>query len=237
MVVIAVAYAMVQPTLNRRLGWQLPTLSSFFEEHHEKNVQAANERDDRKQSDLSTIGNQQSEASIEKPGSSLAQREAGTETKTDSSNPASSKDISTVGERSTASNEATQLSEYLKETSRNRFVSPQGLIYGPGSEEGHRLKHIQRHLADQPKRPGKHGVFRGEMLDVVKWIDDAYRRAIAKQRGTSMRREDNRTIVEANFDSTIGYLGGQEGKRLGNPSLRRIRVVLEGQNIITAFPT
>ncbi len=38
----------------------------------------------------------------------------------------------------------------LKETGRQRYVSPEGLQYNPGSEEGHRLKHLERHLKDQP---------------------------------------------------------------------------------------
>ena len=34
----------------------------------------------------------------------------------------------------------------------------------------------------------------------------------------------------------IGYKGGRVGKDGGNPPLHRIRLVLEGRNVITAYP-
>ena len=70
---------------------------------------------------------------------------------------------------------------FLTEIGRSRYESPAGLVYGPGSEEGHRLKHIAKHLEDQPNRPGSHGVFRGDMKAFLIEIDDAYTRA--KRRG------------------------------------------------------
>jgi hypothetical protein len=34
----------------------------------------------------------------------------------------------------------------------------------------------------------------------------------------------------------IGYIGGQTGKRKNYPAASHLRLVLEGQNVITAFP-
>ena len=75
----------------------------------------------------------------------------------------------------------TLLHGLLQEFSKDQFLSPAGLIYGPGSAEGHRLDHLRRHLTDQPTRPGKHGVFDGNMQGALQTIDDAYQRAMKGQ--------------------------------------------------------
>jgi hypothetical protein len=110
------------------------------------------------------------------------------------------------------------------------------LVYGPGSEEGHRLQHIERHLQDDPNRPGSHGVFQGTMERFLIAIDDTYRRARGHAKGTRTRNEEAETIYEAPFDETIGYLGGSSGRGQKNPPLKRMRVVVRGKNLITAFP-
>ena len=111
------------------------------------------------------------------------------------------------------------------------------MIYGPGSEEGHRLKHIERHLADIPSRPGSHGVFEGTMVDFLKTIDQAYLKATKREKGSSIKEDDGATVYEASFNSPIGYLGGESGKRQRNPKLTRMRLVVrDGDLVITAFP-
>jgi hypothetical protein len=124
----------------------------------------------------------------------------------------------------------------LKPVGRDRYESPAGLIYAPGSEEGHRLAHIARHLEDQPERPGSHGVFDGDMAAFLVAIDDAYKRARGHAKGTKSRLEDGMTVYEAPFDQAIGYLGGTEGARKKNPKLKKLRLVLRDRNLITAFP-
>ncbi len=125
---------------------------------------------------------------------------------------------------------------YLKSVGRDRFESPEGLVYAPGSEEGHRLKHIARHIEDIPDRPGSHGVFEGSMADFLETIDQGYQRASSKAKGTKTRDEDGMTIMEITFDKKIGFVGGSEGRRKGNPSTKRLRIVLNGDRVITAFP-
>ena len=138
----------------------------------------------------------------------------------------------------TAKTEQQDDSKYriLKPLGRDRYESPAGLIYAPGSEEGHRLSHIARHLEDQPDRPGSHGVFDGDMAAFLVAIDDAYKRARGHAKGTKSRLEDGMTVYEAPFDQTIGYLGGTEGARKKNPKLKKLRLVLRDRNLITAFP-
>jgi len=118
----------------------------------------------------------------------------------------------------------------------DRFVSPEGLVYTPGSEEGHRLRHIEKHLQDEPGRPGRHGVFHGTLDEVLRRIDQAYRMGREKNPSVRIREEDGRKVYEATFEKTIGYIGGRDGKRSGNPATKRMRMVLDGQRVITAFP-
>ena len=69
----------------------------------------------------------------------------------------------------------------LQEVSPRRFLSPEGLMYTPGSSEGHRLKHLERHVKDSPSRPQSHGVFDGGMPGALSTIDRAYQRAKKNQ--------------------------------------------------------
>jgi hypothetical protein len=123
----------------------------------------------------------------------------------------------------------------LREISRDRFLSPAGLIYGPGSAEGHRLEHLRRHIDDDPRREGSHGVFDGGMEGALKTIDTAYQRALSGQR-TTTRTDGPRTIHTIDLGKRIGYVGGAEGQRRGNPMARRVRLVLEGKVFVTGFP-
>lgn len=125
---------------------------------------------------------------------------------------------------------------FLEEVGRNRFQSPAGLMYVPGSEEGHRLKHLERHLEDQPNRPGSHGVFQGDMEQVLHWIDEAYTIAKKGGRGTKKYEDEDSTVFEATLDKTVGFIGGSDGRRKGNPPTKRVRIVVRGSNVITAFP-
>jgi hypothetical protein len=118
----------------------------------------------------------------------------------------------------------------------DRFLSPEGLVYTPGSEEGHRLRHIEKHLQDEPGRPGRHGVFHGTLDEVLRRIDQAYRMGREKNPSVRIRDEDGRKVYEATFEKAIGYIGGRDGKRAGNPATKRMRMVLDGQRVITAFP-
>ncbi len=125
----------------------------------------------------------------------------------------------------------------LKKTPGDVYVSTAGLRYKRGSREGHRIKHVMRHNKDQPNRP-IHGVFNGDRAEIFAVIDEAY--SIASKRGppqVRIKKERNRTIYTVHMKRKIGYLGGQTGKRKKNPPLYHIRLVLEGKDVITAFPT
>jgi hypothetical protein len=125
---------------------------------------------------------------------------------------------------------------YLKQTGNAQYLSPAGLRYTPGSEEGHRLKHIAKHLVDDPTRPGSHGVFVAAMPQVLAWLDETYRKAEAGEPGSKKANQDQRTVYEADLGVTVGYVGGQSGNRRQTPPSSRIRLVTEGKRVITAFP-
>jgi hypothetical protein len=114
--------------------------------------------------------------------------------------------------------------------------SAAGLLYTPGSREGHRLTHVLRHGDDQPLRPGLHGVFDGDDDDLLTVIDEAYLLVQAGSPQVQSRREGQRTVHEVDLRRRIGFVGGQEGRRRGNPPATHVRLVLEDDRVITAFP-
>jgi hypothetical protein len=114
--------------------------------------------------------------------------------------------------------------------------SPAGLRYGPGSLEGHRWKHVLRHAVDQPNRPGPHGVFDDDPARIVTVIDEAYELAKEGSRRVRQKRDGPRTIFTVDMGRRIGYVGGQTGGRQGHPPATGVRLVLEGRNVISAYP-
>jgi hypothetical protein len=208
LLVAVVLYFFLQPRLNQWFGWNLPSIAAM----------AGNEAPKPSKASKTT------EPKVTEPKV--------TETK-------STESKSTPSSRTTAGpKQADEDYKFriLKSIGRDRYESPAGLIYAPGSEEGHRLAHIARHLEDQPDRPGSHGVFDGDMASFLIAIDDAYKRARGHAKGTKSRVEDGMTVIEAPFDQTIGYLGGSEGARKKNPKLKKMRLVVRDRNLITAFP-
>ncbi len=123
----------------------------------------------------------------------------------------------------------------LREVSRDRYLSPAGLLYTPGSAEGHRLEHLRRHTKDDPGRPGKHGVFDGDMEGALKTIDMAYERAMKGQK-TTKKTDEGRTIYTVDMGGRVGFVGGRDGNRKRKPMARRVRLVLDGNRVITAYP-
>ena len=116
-----------------------------------------------------------------------------------------------------------------------RYLSPAGLVYAPGSAEGHRLEHLRRHTEDDPDRPGSHGVFDGGLAGALRTIDLAFERA-KSGRKTTTQVDDDRTIYTVDLETRVGYVGGSSGRRRSHPPARRVRLVLEGNKVVTAFP-
>jgi len=245
-----IVYVLLQPRLNQWFGWNLPSVASLTGDEPAKTQ--PKKKADAKPSSASKSN--KSQAATDYPElESTAPEQKKPEQKSpdkpkassDPNNPppSKSKASSNGTESSKTSGSATKskspsqsVEDYLKEVGKNRFESPAGLIYKPGSEEGHRLKHIERHLKDIPDRPGSHGVFDGSMVEFLIAIDDAVTRAKRKLKGTSMEEDDGAMVYEAAFDKPIGFLGGETGKRKKNPKVKKMRVVIQDDAVITAFP-
>ena len=215
---VVLIYWLSQPVLNRSLGWNLPSIAKMLGEP-ERPV-------DLKVEKQPEIAKQYEE----KP--SPVPKVAASKPKVDVSPPLKSAKKPAIK----PSAKETDYLDFLTEVARDRYQSPAGLFYTRGSEEGHRLKHLAKHLEDEPTRPGSHGVFNGDLLQALRWIDDAYQTAKKGDRNARTRKEGDSTIYEVTFDKPIGYVGGSDGKRKGNPSTKRVRIVVIGQNVITAFP-
>ncbi len=61
----------------------------------------------------------------------------------------------------------------LRYTGEGTWVSQAGIIYGKGSKDGNRLRHILLHRKPDPLKP-KHNVFAGETKDIPSLIDEAW---------------------------------------------------------------
>jgi hypothetical protein len=225
MLVALVLYFFLQPKLNAWFGWNLPSIAAM----------AGNETPAKPASPKSASTKP---AQPKAPQPELASAKPAQPKPAQPKAPSTKPSAEPTKSPATAKTQQQEDSKYriLKPLGRDRYESPAGLIYAPGSEEGHRLSHIARHLEDQPDRPGSHGVFDGDMAAFLVAIDDAYKRARGHAKGTKSRLEDGMTVYEAPFDQTIGYLGGTEGARKKNPKLKKLRLVLRDRNLITAFP-
>ncbi len=129
-----------------------------------------------------------------------------------------------------------QLGE-LKEVGRNVYESTAGLIYRPGSEDGHRVEHVMHHGRDDLDKPS-HGVFDGDKAQIFALIDEAWQ--ITQKNGPPRVKIEEqgggRTTYTVFMNRKIGYKGGQSGQRQRNPALKCVKLVLEGNHVITAYP-
>ena len=125
----------------------------------------------------------------------------------------------------------------LKEVDDNVFESSAGLIYLPGSADGHRLRHVMEHAKDDTSKE-IHGVYDGDRDAILAVIDEAFLKA--RQGGPDVRSEkqNGRRIYTVNLKRRIGQVGGQQGERQGNPDCRYLRLVLENDvEVVTAYPS
>ncbi|MDA8743785.1 hypothetical protein N9N28_04030 [Rubripirellula amarantea] len=227
-------YSFAAPKVNERMGWNLPALKTDAA----GNVRLADK----------TKQPEPTRATNAKTSTDVASRQKTASSSTDSSNSGTATSGTPLSNAAPTESPAAKASAgdssaangdlrygLLREVSRDRFLSPEGLLYTPGSAEGHRLDHLARHTRDQPNRPGSHGVFDGEMEGALKTIDRAYARAKTGQR-TTKSVDQGRTIYTVDMGGRVGFVGGQVGKRKRNPMARRVRLVLDGDRVITAYP-
>ena len=105
---------------------------------------------------------------------------------------------------------------------------------GPRGE--HRVDHVLRHGRDMPERP-VHSVFEGGRNDILAVIDEAYslvKSNSPRARSSNSRGNDEHTV---RMQRKVGYEGGQKGKRKGYPALENVKLILDGNRVITAYPS
>lgn len=243
--VLVGAYSFAAPMLNDRFGWDLPAIKADA---------AGNVRMDESATKKESIAKKDSD----KPTETASQRELSPAVAPESTSKPKSTGSGPLADRmrardarpaaqdnrdanqnakppTAAAQDSDLLYGLLREVSRDRYISPAGLMYTPGSAEGHRLEHLRRHTVDDPGRAGSHGVFDGDMEGALAVIDRAYERAKKKQR-TTVSQDDGRTTYTVDMGGRVGFIGGQTGKQKRNPMARRVRLVVEGNRVITAYP-
>ena len=115
---------------------------------------------------------------------------------------------------------------------RDRYESTAGLVYSE-----YRIEHVMEHSRDHPDKPS-HGVFEGTQDEIFAVIDEAYQ--LAQKKGPPqvvIEDQGDRTTYTVNLNRKIGHGGGQSGARRRNPPLKMVKIVLEGDEVVTAYPT
>lgn len=124
---------------------------------------------------------------------------------------------------------------WLKDIGRNNYKSPAGLIYGGGRE--HRVDHVLLHCKDNPSKP-THGIFVGGAVEVMQMIDEAYETAKSGSGDVDTNKEGGGKVTHTvGMGRVVGHTGGKKAKRQGRKELRKIKLVLADDRVITAFPT
>ena len=234
---VVLVYWLGQPVVNRTLGWNLPTIASMLGEP-EKRPPSSTAKVEKK-SDSEVNGDHRNSPSKSNGKTVGVTKSESTKKPTISPSTISpsTKATEKATEKAKPTAKESSYTDFLTEIGSDRYRSPAGLVYGRGSAEGHRLKHLARHIEDQPDRPGSHGVFKGDLIQALKWIDEAYQKAKKGDRSArTTPQDDGSTKYEVTFDKAIGFVGGSDGKRKGNPPTKRIRIIVDSQNVITAFP-
>ena len=230
-VALLVGYTLLQPRLEEWFGTELPSLAES----------PAVETNEPQAPSIDVRTTPEAEASRESSGPAREKPAAAasiTAPPKRNQSPRSTQGRSqTFDKPTTASNlEKTSRLGELRDLGGKVFKSTAGLYYRPGSQEGHRINHILRHHEDDPDRP-VHGVFDGDRNEVFAVIDEAYLYTFdhGPPRVTT-EKEDGRTIYRVDLERRIGYVGGQSGKRQGHPPARHVQLILDGANVITAYP-
>ena len=124
----------------------------------------------------------------------------------------------------------------LTKISDDVWESAGGLRYGPDPKFGNRVQHVIRHATDDIAQQGTHGVFDAGRTATLGVIDDAWRLAQKGGSAVSVEVQEIRTVYTVNMRKRIGYIGGQAGAASGNTGTSYVQLVMEGTNVITAYP-
>lgn len=122
---------------------------------------------------------------------------------------------------------------WLKDIGGNKFQSPAGLVYTGGRE--HRVDHVLLHCSDNTSKP-THGIFVGDAVTVMKMVDEAYELVKSGSSKVESSRSGDKMTHTASMGRVVGHTGGRKAQRDGKRELRKIKLVLADNRVITAFP-
>ncbi len=151
-----------------------------------------------------------------------------------SSNPTTSKGSTKPVKKESKLSPGDAARAWLKDIGGNKYQSPAGLIYTGGRE--HRIDHVLRHCVDDPTKP-THGVFIGDAVEVMRMVDEAYTMAKTGKGRVDSKKSDGKMTHTVSMGRVVGHTGGKKAERQGRKELRRIKLVLGDNRVITAFPT
>ncbi|WP_328357826.1 DUF6531 domain-containing protein [Streptomyces sp. NBC_00445] len=103
------------------------------------------------------------------------------------------------------------------------YRSPEGLDYGPGSAEGHRISHVMEHARENPSKP-RHGMFDTGNKGILETVDEAWAN---RDLAVSVNQQGARTTYIVPMDRQVGFNLGEEYMSI---------TVEHGNEVITAFP-
>ncbi len=109
----------------------------------------------------------------------------------------------------------------LKYNGDGTWTSNEGLIYGQGSKDGNRVKHVLAHTQPNPNKP-QHTVFNVDKTNVIGTVDEAW-----VNKGDGILQANGNVL----YDVDMGRIIGTNGENT-------LRIISKGysNNIITAFP-
>src|SRR5262249_5684794 len=121
---------------------------------------------------------------------------------------------------------------YLRYEGSTRWVSKKtGLVYGEDDTFGNRVLHVLNHTTDNLSKP-KQGIFSVSRSEVLPLIDEGYE--LAQQNPQYLiNTSGGRSRYSIPMGRVIGSQGGAQGN--GGP-LTNLFLVLEGNEVITAYP-
>lgn len=231
LIACALLYVFLQPRANQMFGWNLPAFPI--------GEKRAPEVPKIKRATKENFENEKPEGMVSSPRVKIPTKaEVDSKNKSSTTKPKkNSADKKNYGAaKSTSTNSKNNAKNgSLQDIGRGVLQSPAGLVYRMGPNNEHRIDHVMRHSKDIPSR-SIHGVFDGNRSEIVTLIDEAYTLANKRSRRVRTSRDRDRTIHEVDMNRRIGYVGGKSGKRNGKPSARHLKLVLEGKNVITAYP-
>ncbi|MFF4603734.1 putative T7SS-secreted protein [Streptomyces sp. NPDC001339] len=103
------------------------------------------------------------------------------------------------------------------------YRSREGLDYGPGSAEGHRINHVMQHAHENPAKP-RHGVFDTGRRGILETVDNAWAR---RDLAVSVNHQGARSTYIIPMERQVGF----------NPGENYVSITVEhGNEVITAFP-